>query len=73
MVTCEVANVRITDEHGGVANFIVPAYTRDSTDLSNVVCDYLNEYIDCSDGGPISVADFAFFLLTKAHSEPRQQ
>ncbi len=62
------------DPIGLYADFTVPAYTRTRRDLIDTIMPFMIEYLVRSEEGEMgaSLADFAFFLLSKASDEPRR-
>ena len=62
------------DPIGLYADFTVPAFTREPEKLGTLLVEYWAEYLMRSLEGEMgcNLADFAFFLLSKASDEPRR-
>lgn len=74
-VFCEVAIVNIVRLPDVDVTLRVPAFTRTEGDFRTLVGGILDAYVNGSEqaGEPLSVSDFAFYLLTRAQLEPRVQ
>ena len=71
---CETAEVTITtDDRDSHVSFTVPAYTRPRPEFRDIVLDIFDSYMAAGDStySPVSVADFAMYLLAYAADEPR--
>lgn len=69
----ETVTVTVVDEAGDTVSFVVPAYNRSLSELSDVVTEHLSNYLTASSkqGEPVSLGDFCLWLIRNASYEPR--
>lgn len=73
-VACEIAAVTITGR-GRTTSFTIPAFTRTPDALRGVVEEHFADYLAKSEaaGAGVSLADFGFFALSRAATEPTEE
>lgn len=73
-IECSIAHITIVAE-GQTVELDAPAFTRKPADFTSVVIDAFDYYMASSalSGMGLSLADFAFLLLSRAAQEPRVQ
>lgn len=72
-IKCEIAHVHVKFNDGKEANLILPAHTRTEQDFNTTIEKLRSDYIKNSNDIELSVADFAFWLMTFAATEPFTQ
>lgn len=75
MVNCDTVTVEVTNAQGNpAAQLTVPAFTVTQAHLGVRVAEELEEYLNRARVAyPVSLGDFALYLLARASEDPKRQ
>lgn len=75
VIVCKTVNVTVGSDMMGERTLTIPAYTRETSEWLRAVADAVANYMGRShlEDEPLSVGDFALYLLTVASMEPKMQ
>lgn len=75
MTRCETIRVLITHPDEGMKQLTVPAYTVAPIELAGKITDAVIVYLTraTAENQPMSMGDFACYMLTVASEDPREQ
>lgn len=71
---CELIHVAVTDMDDNQIRLVIPAYTPGFNVVEKRIHELTSEYLEKSrrTANPVSLGDFALFLLSAASDDPRE-
>lgn len=75
MVKCDTITITFDHVEEGRTKLVVPTFTRTQESLIDLIAYFTGEYLSNSEGDdqPVSLSDFALYLMLQASKEPTEQ